>query len=194
MKNISLIIAVLTWTNIVIAGEKVVYEAETTISQLHGSDGIPCATMSAGAKTIVAFDDYGTPAIISLAITNGQGKEAVQGEYGIDPKGQPQNGGRLIFKPLRGTMPFTVIGPTEIYTYHLKYLELTTVKTDADGYRAYATKAIAFDNIAETASKTNIAYTIPDGGQLFITNGMIKFGNNYVIPNYELSGKVAKQP
>jgi hypothetical protein len=71
----------------------------------------------------------------------------------------------------------------------LKYLELTTVGNETNGYSAYATKAIAFDNKVETLSQTN-TFNLPEQGQLVITNGIIHFGDVYVSPNYDLSGKV----
>jgi hypothetical protein len=174
------LLAVLACTSLAVAGEKVWYQGETVISS-------GAATLSAGAGTIVVFDDKvnGLPAFIGFAEMP---KGTVQGKYGLDDKKKPENKGRIIYKSA-GSIPYSVIGRKDIYMYHLKYLELTTVGDDTNGYRAYVTKAIAFDNQEETLSKTN-TFILPEGGQLVVDDGRIKIGDNYITPNYDLSGKI----
>ena len=169
-------------------GEKVLYESETTISQIRGSDGKPVAIMSAGAGTIVAYDGTrnGLPALIGFAT-----KGIVEGKYGADASG-PQNHGRVIYKQSdpATAVPYSVVGPKDIYIFHLKYLELTSAVDNKKDYGAYATKAIAFDNKVETLSKQPLTFTLPPGGQLAVPNGKIKIGDYLISPNYDLSGKI----
>ncbi len=146
-------------------GEQVCYEAETVISLIPEGRG----TMSAGSGTIINFDHNGAPNFI--AFSQGGGCKIVEGKYGIDRTDQPQNKGRLIY---RGQgIPYVVIGAKKAYTYHLEHLEITTVGNDAQGYGAYATKAV--DN---------------EGRELVINQGKIKIGDDYVTPDYGLSGKI----
>jgi len=148
------------------------------------------ATMSAASGTIVHFSAMGYPDFIS-ALSKADEKK-VEGLYGTNEKGLPDNSGRLVFKAFSGqAMPYTVFkGTNGILVYHLKYLAITTAGNDTNGYSAYATKAIAFDNKVETLSQTNVGFKMPEGGQLVIDKGRIKFGDNYISPNYDLSGKV----
>ncbi|MGO9270974.1 MAG: hypothetical protein ACLQOO_12085 [Terriglobia bacterium] len=162
-------------------GEKVWYEAETRV----GGDASGIFTLYAGAGSIVVYDGKrnGVPIFIGFAV-NGR----VQGEYGVDGTGRPENKGRVIYRG--GMMPYTVTGTDNIYTYHLKYLELTTVGDAAHNYRAYATKAIASDNYAEALKGGTITYKLPEGAELIIDNGKIKVGDNYISPNYDLTGEI----
>jgi len=192
MKIITLILLVLAWSKCVFAGQEVQYVTEENIGQMVGTDGKPNAMMSAGAMTIVFFNDYGRPYFLGFAVTNKVGKSVVQGEYGVSQNGQPQNGGRLIFKPQAGAMAYHVFSSTNTYIYHLSYLELTTAKTDTNGYTAFVTKAIAFDNKVDIGSGTNIAFKMPKDGNLPIKNGMIEIGDSYIAPNYDLSGREVK--
>lgn len=166
-------------------GEKVVYEGETLVIR-DAQHGI---NLYAGAKTIVAYDSNGLPEIVSFDI-NGR----VQGAYGVDGNGLPTNKGRLIYKQANPNLalPYQALGAKDLYTYHLRSLELTTVQNAAKEYRPYITKAVAFDNKVEVTGKPSITYKIPDGGQLVIVNGKIKFGDVLVSPgsNYDLSGKM----
>jgi hypothetical protein len=180
------LLVMLAWTGLAFQENgPVVYDTETLISRIQ-SHGTPVASMYASAKTIVHYDDTGTPDIISFDI-NGK----VQGLYGIDGAGRPANTGRVFFKPIGTAMPYLVTGPKGIYTYHLKYLEITTVRDSDKTYRAYATKAIPFDNKVDAASKQPAStFDLPPGGQLVIDHGKIKIGENYISPGYSLSGTV----
>ncbi len=166
-------------------GAKVWYQTETVIT----SEPVYNMSLSAGAGTIIFYDSEGAPNFIAFAQPpNG----LVQGEYGIDGTG-PKNKGRLIYRQINPNiaMAYTVFTRNDIYIYHLKYLELTTAGNDTEGYNTYATKAIAFDNKVFSASKQlNITCKLIEGGQLVISNGKIRFGDNYVSPNYTLSGKI----
>jgi hypothetical protein len=148
------------------------------------------ATMSAGSGTIVHFSAMGYPDFIS-ALSKADEKK-VEGLYGINEKGLPENSGRLVFKANPGqAMPYTVFNGTNgTLVYHLTYLAITTAGNDTNGYSAYATRAIAFDNKVETISQTNVGFKMPEGGQLVIDRGRIKIGDNYINPNFDLSGKV----
>jgi hypothetical protein len=147
--------------------------------------------MFAGPGTIVHFDDKGLPAIMTFLI---KANNTVEGEYGIDASGRPNNSGRLIFKQADPSvpMPFVVNGAKDIYTYHLGYLEVTTAELKLKDYRPYAIKAIAFDNKVEVLGKPSVTYKMPEGGLLPIVNGKIKFGDDYVSPgpDYNLSGEI----
>jgi hypothetical protein len=131
------------------------------------------AAVYAGSGTVIGFDDAGSPDFIGFIGGGDCRRGTVEGKYGIDGTGQPENKGRLIYKG--GVMTYVVIGANHVYTYHLKYLALTTVGNHAQGYGAYATKAIAVDN---------------EGGQLVVHNGKIRIGDNYITPTYGLSGKI----
>ncbi|MGO9270975.1 MAG: hypothetical protein ACLQOO_12090 [Terriglobia bacterium] len=191
------LLAVLAWTSLAFCnrfvaaaeqdiGQKVFYEAETRV----GGDAY--TTLYAGAGSIIVYDAKrnGVPILIGFA-ANG----LVQGEYGVDGTGRPKNKGRVVYRQTDPSeaMPYVVMDEKDIniYTYHLKYLELTSVGNDAQCCRAYATKAVAFDNKVEELGKPNITYQLPQGGQLVIVNGKIKIGDNYISPNYDLTGKIA---
>jgi hypothetical protein len=165
-------------------GQNVVYESETRFA----TDPQHGITAYAGAMTIIHFSVEDSPALIGFAQVNKQGKEVVQGEYGVDPNGKPKDEGRLIYEG--EAMPYVVTGTDGTYTYHLSYLELTTVKDAARGYLAYATKAIASDNKMETLGGGTSTYKLPPGGQLAIDHGKIKIGANYISPNYDCSGTI----
>ena len=167
--------------------EQVWYQGETRIG---ASDDGACL-VQAGAGTLVAYDSRGVPSFIGFAELNGKGEAIVQGEYGMDGT-VPKNKGRIIYRQISPdrAMPYLVIGAKDIRTYHLSYLELTTVSNDGKVFRAYATKATAFDNKVETLSKQpSITYALPEGGQLSVDHGQIKFGDSLVSPNYDLTGK-----
>ena len=183
------LLAVLASTSFAFQGDKVWYQAETTVSMIQGTDGRPVANMSASAGTIINYDGSGKPNFIGFAEAP-QG--TVQGEYGTAlTGGEPKNKGRIIYKQANPNeaMPYSVIGEKDIYMYHLKYLEVTTVGK-GQSFGAYATKAVAFDNKVEMLSGAT-TYKLPEGGQLDIENGKIKFGDNYISPNYDLSGKLS---
>jgi hypothetical protein len=166
---------VLVWSSLSQA-EKILYKGKTHIGGF----------AYANAGTIVNYDSKGTPDFIGFANSNG----IIQGKYGIDGTGQAENKGRLIYKQTNKGFPFVVTGQTNIYKYNLKYLELTTVGNKEQGYRAYAIKAIAFDNKVDTLSEKNITYKMPEGGQLVIDHGKIKIGDNNISPNYNSSGQI----
>jgi hypothetical protein len=71
----------------------------------------------------------------------------------------------------------------------MKYLELTTVKDVATGfYVAYCTKAAAFDSSITTLTRKHLTHKLTEDGELVISNGKMKSGDVYVIPNYDLTG------
>lgn len=146
-------------------GQKVVYEAETVIAR--DPNGIQ---ELAGAETIVVYNTSGRPMMIGFEVLNEKGEKVVQGEYGVDPSGRPKNGGRLIYK---GAINYQVLVAKGENTFHLSYLELTTVKDASFGYRAYAIKAVS-----------------SDGSALPIVDGKIKFGDIIAYPYYGLSGTI----
>ena len=146
-------------------GNKVVYEAEHVIAR--DPNGVQ---QIAGAQTIVVYNTKGKPMMIGFQVTNEKGEKVVQGEYGVDRSGNPENGGRLIYK---GAISYQVLIASGTNTYHLSYLELTTVKDAKYGYRAYAIKAIS-----------------SEGSQLSIVDGKIKFGDILVYPYYSLGGTI----
>jgi hypothetical protein len=164
-----------------------VYEGETLILR-DAEHGI---NMYSGPGTIVQFDDNGLPDLMSFEI---KATKTAQGAYGLDATGRPENSGRLIFKQANTNagMPYMVIGAKDIFTYHLKYLELTTVRNIAKECRPYVTKAIAFDNKVDVSGKASITYKMPKGGQLAIVKGKIKFGDTIVSHgnDYNLASKI----
>lgn len=173
---------------------KIWFQGEQTIGM--SADGV--YLLVAGAGTIVAFDGRGLPGLISFAVPTKDGTDGIiQGKFGIDGTGRPENSGRVIYKqglPDRA-MPYLVTGAHGIYKYHLKYLELTTVGKGQD-YHAYAVKALAFDNVIETPSKdgkqwpATARFRLSPDGQLAVDNGKIKIGDSLISPNYDLSGKI----
>jgi hypothetical protein len=167
-------------------GGTIVYEAETRIL----SDPEHGIQMYSGPGTIVHFGDNGLPDFLSFEM---KATKTVQGEYGIDATGRPKNRGRLLFRPANPdiAMPYVVNAAKDIYTYHLKYLELTTVQ-NGQVYRPYVTKAIAFDNKVEVSGKASTTYKMPEGRQVVIVNGKIKFGDTVVShsKSYNLSGQI----
>ena len=153
------------------------------------------STMSAGSGTIVHFNANGSPDFIA-ALSKADEKK-VEGFYGINEKGLPENSGRLVFKAAPGqAMLYNVENGTNGFLiYHLTYLAITTAGNDTNGFHAYVTKAIAFDDKVETlwltnGWQTNVGFKMPEGGQLVIDKGRIKVGDNYISPDYALSGKV----
>jgi hypothetical protein len=163
-------------------GEKVLYKSETRFASdaRHGIDAF------AGARTIIVFDTGGVPMMVGFAYEE-RGEDVVQGQYGVDGTGKPKNDGRLIYRG--SAMPYVVTGAKDICTYHLSYLELTTVKDAEGAYRAYAIKAIASDNKVETLGGGISTYKLPEGRQFVIDHGKIRIGDKYVTPNYDCSGK-----
>jgi hypothetical protein len=165
-------------------------DTATTISVVHSSgSGKIVAEMSAGSGSTIDFDGPGKPRFIGFS-KNGR-CEVVEGNYGFDSTGTPENRGRLTYKQSNASVaiPYIVTGSKDIYEYHLKYLELTTVKEVATGYYvAYCTKAVAFDNSITTLTQKHLTYKLPEDGELVISNGKLKFGDIYVIPNYDLTG------
>jgi len=160
------------------------YKAETLITRdAKGRE------QYAGAGTVVLFDNRGKAIFIAFARADAQGQGIFQGEYGVDSAGRRLNDGRLIYKG--DPLTYLVAGPKDIYKYHLKYLELTTAGDEAHGRRAYATKAIAFDNKVEKSAGAPSAYELPEGGRMIIDKGEIKFGENLASPNYDLSGNIS---
>lgn len=161
----------------------------TTICMVHGSGSRKiAAVMSAGSGSSIDFDGAGEPRFIGFS-KDGR-CEVVEGKYGLDSTGKPENRGRLIYKQSSASVaiPYIVTGSSDIYEYHLKYLELTTVKDVATGsYVAYCTKAVAFDNSITTLTRKT-SYTLPEDGELVISNGRMKIGDVYVVPNYDLTG------
>jgi hypothetical protein len=88
-------------------------------------------------------------------------------------------------------MPYIVIGGSDIVSYRLKYLELTTASADGKVFGAYAVKAVAFDNKMENLAKQpNLTFKMPAEGQLTIEHGKIRFGDKLITPNYDLTGKM----
>jgi hypothetical protein len=144
-RRAAVMLVVLACTSLTAQGQykTIWFQGETTVSIFQQKYGIHAVTvkMVASAGTVLVFDNGGKPAAIGFAQ---EPKGIIQAEYGIDETG-PKDKGRLIFKPANTNeaMPYFVIGEKDIFTYHLKYLELTTSGND---YSAYATKAIAFDN------------------------------------------------
>lgn len=146
----------------------------------------------AGPGTTIHFDSKGVPDLVGFSLLNAQGDRVWEGKYDIDATGQPENSGRLIIQG--EAMNYVVEGlksnEDHTYTYHLSYLELTTVK-DKDapgGYRAFAIKAIASDNKVDSLGEGMLTYDLPVGRQLVTVNGEIKFADSLIIPNYNLSG------
>jgi hypothetical protein len=187
-------LATLTWWGFSLAqtkqGQRLLFQAESTVLQVTGINGKPVASMSAGAGTLIVFHDVinGLPIFVAFA-------EApdwkVRGQYGVD-RDKPKNNGRIIYKQIDNAIgiPYLVATPEGTRTYYLRYLELTTVGVEGIGYDAYAVKAVAFDNKVEMPSKTTESYAVPEGGQLAIVKGKIKFGEANIKPNYDLSGKL----
>lgn len=168
-------------------GLKAWYQAET----LFAKDKQGGVDAYAGAGTFLVFDNKGIPSFIAFASKNAQGEGIFQKEYGVDDAGRPLNKGRLIYRGQ--AMNYAAIGSNMVYFYHLKYLELTTVGDDASGYRAYAVRAFASDNKLESSNggpSSYSSYKLPEGGELVIDKGQIKFGETCVRPNYDLTGKV----
>jgi hypothetical protein len=191
-------LVVLAWTSLAqgqgqasqdLRGRTILFQGETRVGLLYGTDGGYVGDYYAGAGTIIHYGNSGVPDLIGFA----QGTNwLVQGKYGIDGTG-PENKGRLMFKAhLNEAMPYAVMGKTNIYMCHLRYLELTTVGDETNGYRAFATKAIAFDNRLESLTQTN-TFKLPEGGQLVVRNGKMKIGDSYISPNYKLSGEVSEE-
>jgi hypothetical protein len=179
---------VVAWTSLALQGDKVWYQEETTIGVIQGTSGRPVAKMSASAGTIINYNAKGTPNFIAFADPKG----TIQGKYGITMTG-PENKGRLLYKQVTANeaIPYVVVGAKDIYTYHLKYLELTTASADSKIFVAYATKAIAFDNRVDTLSKQlDLTFKLPEGGYLVVDRGKLKFGENLINPNYDLTGKI----
>jgi len=137
------------------------------------------AFVSAGSGTIVHFSNGGASDFIGFAQPDEHGQDKVQGLYGVDANGRPQNNGRLIFTQMNSNEPmkFLVRG-SKPEVYNLKRLEITTVCADSKGSRechAFATVAVLFDNT-----------------QLVIESGMIKMGGSLIAPSYLLSGEIAR--
>ncbi|MGO9610578.1 MAG: hypothetical protein ACLPT4_13150 [Verrucomicrobiia bacterium] len=201
----AVLLVALAWTSLAqgqasrdLRGETIWYQGEHTVSVLLDNDGQPGATMSVSAGTIITFDSGGQPQFIRFSQVGPNGTEE-QRDFGVDGTG-PKNKGRLIYKTtnLNKPIPYMVIGIGAVYQYHLKYLELTTAGNETNGYNAYATKAIAFDNKVEILTNNmqkvefipTLPYKLPEGGQLAIDNGRIKIGDRYISPTYELKGEV----
>jgi hypothetical protein len=144
---------------------------DTVIGEIPEGSG----TISAGSGTIIHFSDRGRADFIAYARGGDCGKgSVVDGEYGIDGTGQPENKGRLIIKGK--DIPYGVMGGKDgFHTYHLSYLALTTVEEDKHRFGPYATKA-----------------TSSDGKQLVIISGKIQIGDILVSPSsYGLTGDVS---
>jgi hypothetical protein len=151
--------------------------------------------MSASAGTIIVFDSRINGLPIFIAFSEAP-KWLVQGKYGIDVTGRPENKGRLIYRSDEAPIPYVVTGQKDIYSIYFSYLELTTVENSPHGStRAFAIKAIASNNIVKSLSRGTLEYRLqlPRDNHLDIVNGEIKIEDNYIVPNYDLTGDISTE-